>query len=170
VQGDTSWIMLYISRVPQQVNPIPGADDPTQPLGASDLRRVSYWLAGGGDSPLGLARQELTAVTSPDATAAVPPGIPDEASMVIAEEVKSLTFSYFDGTNWQDTWDGTVAGPDGSTPVGPPVCIAITLGIASGSVEGATEAEQGLKLYRHVVPILTANGASQPATSGTTTP
>jgi type II secretory pathway pseudopilin PulG len=169
VQGDTNWIMLYISRVPQPVNPIPGANDPTQPLGASDLRRVSYWLAGGGDSSLGLARQELTAVTSPDAMAAVPPGIPDEASMVIAEEVKSLTFSYFDGSAWQDTWDGTVAGPDGSTPVGPPLAIAITLGIALPGLEGSTQADQGLKLYRHVVPILTANGTSQPATSGTTT-
>ena len=169
VQGDTNSIMLYISRVPQPGNPIPGADDPTQPLGASDLRRVSYWLAGGGDSPLGLARQELTAVTSSDALSAVPPGIPDEASMVIAEEVKGLTFSYFDGTAWQDTWDGTAAGPDGSTPVGPPVAIAVTLGIALSSSDGSAEAEQAVKLYRHVVPILTANGTSQPATSGTTT-
>jgi hypothetical protein len=169
VQGDTNWIMLYISRVPQPVNPIPGAVDPTQPLGFSDLRRVSYWLAGGGDVPSGLARQELTAVTSADAMSAVPPNIPDEDSMVIAEEVKSLTFSYFDGTNWQDTWDGTVAGPDGSTPVGPPWAIAITLGIALPGLEGSTQADQGLKLYRHVVPILTANGTSQPATSGTTT-
>jgi type II secretory pathway pseudopilin PulG len=169
VQGDTNWIMLYISRVPQPVHPIPGSVDPTQPLGFSDLRRISYWLAGGGDSPLGLARQELTAVTSPDAMAAVPPGIPDEESLVIAEEVKSLTFSYFDGTNWQDTWDGTVAGPDGSTPVGPPLAIAVTLGIAPAGVEGSSETNQGLKMYRHVVPILTANGTSQPNTSGTTT-
>jgi hypothetical protein len=101
--------------------------------------------------------------------AAVPPGIPDEESMVIAEEVKSLSFSYFDGTNWLDTWDGTQPGPDGSTPVGPPLAIAVTLGIAPPGVEGSTQADQGLKLYRHVVPLVTANGISQPATSGTTT-
>jgi hypothetical protein len=161
--------MLYISRIPRELNPIPGADNLDQPL-VSDLRRVSYWLAGGSDSPLGLARQEVTAVTSDVAMAAVPPGIPDEASLVIAEEVKSLTFSYFDGTAWQDTWDGTAPGPDGSTPVGPPSAVAITLGIASPGSGSSTEPDQPLKLYRHVVPIVTANGVSQAATGGTTTP
>jgi hypothetical protein len=169
VQGDTNWIMLYISRVPRELDPVTGADNADQPLGLSDLRRVSYWLAGGADSPLGLARQEVTAVTSDQAMADVPPGIADEASMVIAEEVKSLKFSYFDGNSWQDTWDGTAAGPDGSTPLGPPLAIAITLGIASPS-SGAGEPEQPLKLYRHVVPIVTANGATQLTTGGSTTP
>jgi type II secretory pathway pseudopilin PulG len=167
VQGDTNWIMLYISRVPRDPNPSSAGDNGGQPS-ASDLRRVSYWLAGGGDNPLGLARQEVTMVTSDQAMADVPPGIPDEASHVIADEVKSLTFSYFDGTNWQDTWDGTAAGPDGSTPVGPPLAIAVTIGLASPTTEGATDADQPLKLYRHVVSIPTANGVSQPATSGTT--
>ena len=43
---------------------------------------------------------------------------------------------------------GTVAGPDGSTPIGPPLAIAITLGIALPGLEGSTQADQGLKLYR----------------------
>lgn len=168
VQGDTNWIMLYISRVPRELNPIPSADSDAQPS-VSDLRRVSYWLAGGGN-PLGLARQEVTMVTSDQAMADVPPSIPDEASKVIAEEVKSLSFSYWDGSAWQDTWDGTTPGADGSTPVGPPLAIAVTLGIASPSSESATNAEPPVKLYRHVVAIPTANGSTLPATSGTTTP
>jgi hypothetical protein len=169
VQGDTSWVMLYISRVPRELNPIPGADNPDQPMGLSDLRRISYWLAG-GSSPSGLARQELTAVTSADAMANVPPNIPDEDSLIIAPEVKSLTFSYWDGNAWQDTWDGTQAGPDGSTPVGPPLAIAVTLGIAPSGSDNNPGTDQPLKLYRHVVPILTANGVSQATTGGTTTP
>jgi len=44
--------------------------------------------------------------------------------------VKTLTFSYFDGTDWQDSWDGTQLGSDGMTPVGAPLAIAITIGIA----------------------------------------
>jgi hypothetical protein len=168
VQGDTSWIMLYISRVPRELTAVTDSDSEDQPL-SSDLRRVSYWLAGGADSPLGLARQEVAAVTSDQEMAVVPPGIPDEASMVIAEEVKSLQFSYFDGNAWQDTWDGTAAGPDGSTPVGPPLAIAITLGIASDSGSSGN-ADQPLKLYRHVVPLVTANGATQLTTGGTSTP
>ena len=132
VQGGTDTLMLYVSRVPRELNPIPGSDNnDVQPL-VSDLRRVSYWLAGGGSgNPLGLARQEVTMVTSDQAMADVPPGIANEESMVIAEEVKSLTFSYFDGSSWQDTWDGTTAGSDGTTPVGPPMLIAITIGIAA---------------------------------------
>jgi hypothetical protein len=169
VQGDTNSVMLYISRVPRELNPIPGADNPDQPMALSDLRRVSYWLAG-GSSPTGLARQEVTAVTSSDAVANTPPGIPDEDSLVIAPEVKSLSFSYWDGNAWQDTWDGTAAGPDGSTPVGPPVAIAITLGVATSGTESNTGSDQPLKLYRHVVSIPTANGVSQSATGGTTTP
>ncbi len=166
VQGDTNWIMLYISRVPRELNPIPGADTDAQPS-LSDLRRVSYWLAG-GSNPTGLARQEVTMVTSDQAMADVPPSIPDEASMVIADEVKSLTFSYWDGTAWQDSWDGTAPGADGNTPVGPPVAIAVTLGIATSGPDGSTNANQPLKLHRHVVFLATANGT--PATSGTSTP
>lgn len=169
VQGDTSWVMVYISRVPRELNPIPGSDNPDQPTGLSDLRRVSYWLAG-GSSPSGLARQEVTAVTSADAISNVPPNIPDEDSMVIAPEVKSLTLSYWDGTTWQDSWDGTQPGPDGTTPVGPPLAIAITLGLAPAGSENNTGGDQPLKTYRHVVPIGTANGVSQTATGGTTTP
>jgi hypothetical protein len=162
--------MVYLSRFPRELNLNPGADQSAQPL-LSDLRRVSYWLAGGGDSPLGLARQEVTAVTSSDAMSNVPPSIPGEESMVIAEEVKSLTFSYFDGTNWQDSWDGTVAGPDGSTPVGPPLAIAITVGLATPGSPSGSNTNPPLKLYRHVVPLATANGVTQlTTTGGTTTP
>jgi hypothetical protein len=170
VQGDTNWVMLYISRVPRELNPIPGSDNADQQMVVSDLRRVSYWLAG-GDSPSGLARQEITAVTSPDAISNVPPNIPDDDPTVVlmAPEVKSLTFSYWDGTTWQDTWDGTQPGPDGNTPVGPPLAIAVTLGIAPSGSENNTGSDQLLKQYRHVVPIITANGAIQLSTGGTTT-
>jgi prepilin-type N-terminal cleavage/methylation domain-containing protein len=168
VQGDTNWMMIYISRFPRELNLNPGADPTMEPL-VSDLRRVSYWLAGGGDSPSGLARQEVTAVTSSDAMSVVPPGIAGEDQMVIAEEVKSLTFSYFDGTNWQDSWDGTVPGPDGSTPVGPPMCIAITVGLATPNSPYNSNTDQPLKLYRHVVSLVTANGATQLTTTSSST-
>ena len=40
--------------------------------------------------------------------------------MIIASEVVGVAFRYFDGTAWQDTWDGSIMGTDGMTPVGPP--------------------------------------------------
>jgi prepilin-type N-terminal cleavage/methylation domain-containing protein len=170
VQGDPTTLILSCSRVPRDLNWLP-SNDPNNvaPTGASDLRRISYWLVASGDRGSGLARQEYRPVTSTDATTVLPPNIPDEASYVIAEEVKSLNFSYFDGSNWQATWDGTTPGPDGVTPIGPPVAIAVTIGVAAPSA-------QELKTYRHVVPIATANnlaqlgsgGTSSTSTSGTT--
>src|SRR5262249_50551375 len=143
-----------VSRVPREV--WASTDNPEI---VSDLRRVSYWVISGGDQPLGLARMEIKPVTSDDAQALVPPDVPDEQSYLIAEEVKSLTFSYFDGTSWQDTWDGTQPGADGVTPMGPPNAIAIVLGISRPGEKNPDPAN--LKYYRHVIAIPTANGTMQ---------
>ena len=87
---------------------------------------------------------------------------------LIAEEVKSLNFRYYDGTSYQDTWDGTQPGADGKTPQGPPLAIEITMKIA---VPGAgPDGQPKLKTYRHVVPILTANGATQATTTNPASP
>jgi hypothetical protein len=162
VQGDTGRLALPVSRFPREVNLTPDqlANIDALPL-VSDLRRITYWLAGGNsDSPFGLARQELKVVTTDDLDSIPPDNIPDETVFVIAEEVKSLTFSYFDGTNWNDTWDGTSTDQNGNGPIGPPVAIAITIGIYAPGVAGA-DPDTKLKYYRHVVAIQTANGTSQ---------
>ena len=159
VQGDSSTLTVYVTRVPREVlTPavMQGTDTPPE---TSDLRRVSYWLAG--DGSLGLARQELLLVTSDDATTTPPAGIANEADYVIAPEVRSLSFSYWDGANWQDSWDGTTAGSDGVTPIGPPLAIAVVLGIVPPGAGG----DAAVKTYRHVIPITTANGVVQQSTS-----
>jgi hypothetical protein len=131
---------------------------------------VSYWVASSG----GLARAEIKVSTSSDATSlgSGAPSNVDEAKCVLAPEVRSLQFSYFDGTNWQDSWDSTALGPDGVTPQGSPRAIAIVLGIVRPHRPGKPEE---VKTYRQVVPILTANGATQQnnttqPTGGGTTP
>jgi uncharacterized membrane protein YgcG len=147
LQGSSSSLTLYVSRVPPGAS---GSNGPTQPAGFSDQRRIVYWLVEGA----GLARQELTAVTSEDAmNGNVPSGMPSDPKQLIAKEVQSLQFQYFDGTNWQDSWDGAQVGPDGVTPIGPPLAVAITIGIVS---------EDGIdtKTYRHVAAIPTANSQS----------
>jgi hypothetical protein len=148
-----------VSRVPGDLNFTPNGQA-AQPV-SSDLRRITYWQAGGNDT-LGLARQEIKLATSDDAIITVPPDIPDEPSFVIAEEVKRLQFRYFDGTSWQDTWDATAAGSTG-TPLGPPLAIEITVGVASsGSNDLAPDSKPTWKTYRHVVAIPTANGTTPP--------
>ena len=170
VQGDNQHVVLYVSKFPRELNIVTDMASQDSQAAVSDLRRITYWLAGGADAPFGLARQEIKVVTSDDLMSAVPPDVPDEASFVIAEEIKSLQFRYFDGSSWQDSWDGTAAGADGSTPMGPPLAIEITVGVAPPGVNVADNPDS-LKTYRHVVALLTANGATQATTTsaGTTT-
>jgi hypothetical protein len=164
VQGDNSTLVLYVSRVPSEMDPSwQGSDVPM----VSDLRRITYWLSSSG-----LSRQEIKLATSDDAIG-VPSDLPDDASLVIAEEVKSVTFQYFDGSTWQDSWDGTQPpSAGGNNPQGPPVLVAVTLGlvIPGSSTESG---DPKVRTFRYVIPIPTANGAMNPnqtSSSGTTSP
>jgi prepilin-type N-terminal cleavage/methylation domain-containing protein len=150
VQGDNGRLALCTSQVPR----VAGPADPSGPPVNADVRRITYWLMGGGDKPLGLARQEIALVTSDDATS----DPPDDPALVIAGEVVDLKFQYYDGSAWQDSWDGTAAGPDGQTPMGPPLAVAISLTVRTP--DGA-----GTKTYRRVVVIQTANGTPQQTTN-----
>jgi len=161
VIGNASELHLYMSRVPGEVfSPQP------EELGGitCDLRRVSYWLASEGEG--GLCRMEVRLVTSDDGVA---PSVPsDSEKYLMAPEVKSLEFSYFDGSEWTSSWDSTAAGPDGVTPIGSPRAIRITMGVVPPGKTG--NAEQELKYYRHVVAVPTANGTqTQDNTEGGTT-
>jgi hypothetical protein len=163
VQGDSSTLTVYMTKVPRELfapSVMQGTDTPPE---TSDLRRVTYWLAG--DGSLGLARQELLLVTSDDAANVPPNGIDNEADYVVAPEVRSLQFSYWDGANWQDSWDGTTAGSDGVTPIGPPLAIAVVIGI----VPPSAGSDVAPKTYRHVIPITTANGVIQQSSSSSGT-
>src|SRR5216683_1045191 len=50
LQGDSGRLILWVSRISADLN-----QAQTSPAVSSDLRRITYWLAGGG-SPVGLAR------------------------------------------------------------------------------------------------------------------
>jgi prepilin-type N-terminal cleavage/methylation domain-containing protein len=157
VQGDSTSLNLYLARVPREALP---TDASVTPPIVSDLRRVSWWLPTSG-----LARQEVNIETSVDALDNLPPGIPDEDSYVIAPEVKNVQFQYFDGTDWQDTWDCTTLGADNVTPIGPPVAIAITLDIENPQ-DGVHDDDPPTKRYRHVVACYGANGTTPQPTNG----
>src|SRR5262249_20194455 len=79
VQGSSDRLTLFLSRVPRELswgsNSSPA--DAQAPV-VSDLRRVPYWLAGSANQPLGLARQEISLVTSDDALSSMPPDGPGE--------------------------------------------------------------------------------------------
>jgi prepilin-type N-terminal cleavage/methylation domain-containing protein len=152
VQGGPATLTLYLSQLPTEL-------DTSRAEILSDLRLVSYWLATDGTRPLGLVRREFKQVTADQATGS--PFAADSATEgvhMMAEEVQSLQFRYFDGTNWVDTWDGSATGPDGLTPIGPPQLIEITMEILGPESDNRSWGQPSLKVYRHVVPILTADG------------
>ncbi len=152
---------IFTSKVPRDAIRARGSDTPVNI--SSDTRRISYWLVGDSGNGLGLAKQEVQQVTSDDAVQNYPPGIDNENSFIIADEVRSLTFSYFDGTNWSDTWFSTDMGADGVTPTGPPVAVSIEI-----ELPGTGGPDVPPKRYRHFVAIITANGTTPaPQTNST---
>ena len=155
VQGGPTSLTLYISQLPSEL-------DRSRVETLSDLRLVSYWVATDGSRPLGLVRREFAQVTADQASSASVEANPStEGAHMMAEEVQSLQFRYFDGTNWVDTWDGSATGPDGLTPLGPPMLIEIKMGILAPSGDNHSWGQPNLKFYRHVVPILTADGMAR---------
>jgi prepilin-type N-terminal cleavage/methylation domain-containing protein len=161
IQGDNSTLNIYMTKVPREAF---GATTNDAGIITSDLRRISYWLADGG-----LARSEAKVITSSDVVNNQTMGSgEDAAKAVIAPEVKSLAFRYFDGTTWEDTWDSTATGSDGVTPMGSPRLIEVTLEIAGKAARPGQEAK--VKKYVHVIAVQTASGPDPTTTGGGATP
>ncbi len=156
--GDQQSLKLFVSRVPR----LSGAS--LGPSGVADVNNVEsdqklivYWLAGGqgGGRASGLARYEVALST------ATPEGLPsvvgsgDESRYVIAPEVTSVSFSYFDGSGWSSSWDSREIGPDEATPIGPPMAIAIEFELETPGLRGADPTH---RKFRHVINVPTASG------------
>ncbi|HEV3142272.1 MAG TPA: type II secretion system protein GspJ [Gemmataceae bacterium] len=127
LQGDNSTCTVFQTRMTRKVvNPPDDGTNGQNPY-AADVWRVSYFLSDGG-----LARQETRMVTSddvdnpPDGTVV---NTDSTVTKILAPEVKSVQFQYFDGSQWQDSWDGSQPGTDGVTPQGPPMAVQVTLEI-----------------------------------------
>ncbi len=159
-------LTLWVARVPDYVNVSDDQSGNAPPL-PSDIRRIDYWL----DPDNGLVRYESMWVTSDNVSTLYGPPTPDPTAYpdpklyYIAPEVTSLMFEYWDPTNlvWQSQWDGSVVGPDGLTPTGPPGAIRVTMTLKAGA--GESEDKQ----YVQVIPIQTAPGSTLTSTSTTTT-
>jgi hypothetical protein len=175
VQGQTNQLTIFTSRLPMDVinsylNPATSAN----PMLGSDLRRIDYWIGSNADGT-GLCRKEFNTATSTDAMTMQLADPNTDPLMLVAEEVRSLQFRYWDGTEWLDTWDSTQPGLDGVTQQGPPLAIEITISIPKPGIEADKAGEQNLQHFRHVVSIPAGNGTTtQPqittvGPSGTTT-
>jgi prepilin-type N-terminal cleavage/methylation domain-containing protein len=162
VIGTDKQFSVFVARTPDSA----GFDPNVQ--GRADLRRITYWMNPNG----GLCRQEKPWVTSEGVRNSVHPDTANEDGDVIASEVKDVTFEYFDGSSWTGSWDGSILGPDGVTPTGPPRAVKATL-----TLEFAPSRPNQPPITRtvsHVIPIRAAAGTYTPTlldpyTEGATT-
>jgi prepilin-type N-terminal cleavage/methylation domain-containing protein len=157
--------MLQISNYRVQTAPpgiLTGTVDPNLEV-ISDLRRVTYWLSQDGNGTAGLSRYEFRQGTA-DAINQDPTTLPDQQKSIIAKEVLSITFEYWDGTQWNQQWDGTELCSDEVTPAGPPVAIRITMTLRRNANRGKgpvdPAADQG-PTFQHVVAMPSANFFNQ---------
>ena len=161
--GDDTHLTVFVSRTPSALGDANTffQSDPTSSAAAagmgSDLRRVTYWLSGGG---IGLCRQERPWVTADGVWNSSDPDKSDEEGDVIADEVTSATFEYFDGTAWQTSWDGSTLGGDGVTPQGPPRAVRVTLSLEIPSSQPGVPPTS--RTVSQVIPIRTAPGLNTP--------
>jgi hypothetical protein len=109
----------------------------------------------------GLAYQELMQATSNDLNT-VPPDVSADSYRIMASEVKDVIFQYFDGVNWQDSWDGTtLGGPTGEIPIGPPSAIKITLTLSRKGADNNDLPDDQLPRYPYLVAIPSGNNFPQ---------
>ena len=154
VIGTGDQLTIYAARVAGVGKDV---DDTGEHPNAADARRVTYWM-----TDKGLARQELPWVTSQQAQNSTDPDIEDgkeEKDYVIAEEVTRVAFEYWDGSAWQETWDGRDTNADGKTLRGPPMAIRVHFWLR---LPGPNPGETVEKEYRHTIAIRAAAG---PATA-----
>lgn len=143
--GTANQLTLFVSRVPPSLTGADMAFDPRP-----DLRRVIYYLGSNG----GLCRQERPWVTADGVRNSVDPDLATESLDRIAPEVTDVLFEYFDGGSWASQWTGSDATTDGTTPIGPPRAVRVTLTIQP---PGGTP-----RTIKHVIPLRAAVGLAAP--------
>jgi prepilin-type N-terminal cleavage/methylation domain-containing protein len=155
VKGESDHVSIFLTRMSRSIVYPPDTSTGTPPA-TSDVVRITYFL----DSDKGLCREEILQASS-DLVDQAPTAFidGDDHYRIVAGEVKSFDVSYYDGTNWQSSWDGSTPGPDGKTPQGPPRCIEVTIGM---QMPGSDTTQT----FKHTISFPTAPGPSSQGTSG----
>jgi hypothetical protein len=81
--------------------------------------------------------------------------VSDPGSHVIAPEVTKFSLEYFDGSEWQTSWDGTELDFNSSLPMGPPALIAINITISTPTGRSGEKMKE--TSFRQVVAVQSAN-------------
>jgi len=146
VYGDAQSLVLHTSRPARQALFVSQTDSSSEIQ--SDLLSISYFLANAGSEGLagvvgdrfresvgqgndtqGLARLEGDRLSMSNADESGDLEQLAEQSQLLAPEIGSLQFQYFDGTDWLEVWDSIEYGTV-------PQAVKVTIGFRSDEVEG----------------------------------
>ncbi len=144
--GDAESLVLHTSRPARQALFISQVDNEAELQ--SDLLSISYFLANSGSEGLagvvgdrfresagqenraqGLARLEGDRLAMSNADESGEVEQLADHSQLLAPEVSSLQFRYFDGTDWLEVWDSIEYGTV-------PQAVKVTIGFRNDDVEG----------------------------------
>lgn len=182
VYGDSQSLVLHTSRPARQpllLSSNSGAT--TAPNVRSDLLSVSYFLAvagagglqgaagdqfrntsGGGEDVQGVARLEGDRLSMSMADQAADLEQMASQSELLAPEISSLQFQYFDGTDWLELWDSTEYGTV-------PQAIRVTIGFRSDLQQTALESvNEKINGYNNTYSMVIALPLALPAVLQTT--
>ena len=167
VQGTGNYLTIFATKAPYAATQAATGMSSEQALDC-DLRRITYWVdISGGHEHGGLYRQEIGRQNGDSVTdlnllsSSMPPDASDPYSTLIAKGVLEVTFEYYDGMQWTDTWDGTSVNTyDEVTPIGPPVAVAINIKIARRRRE-AGEPPSDPKTYRSFRQVVSDSHGNQ---------
>lgn len=182
VYGDSQSLVLHTSRPARQpllLSSNSGAT--TAPSVRSDLLSVSYFLAvagagglqgaagdqfrntsGGGEDVQGVARLEGDRLSMSMADQAADLEQMASQSELLAPEISSLQFQYFDGTDWLELWDSTEYG---TVPQAIKVTIAFRSDLQQTALESVNEKING---YNNTYSMVIALPLALPAVLQTT--
>ncbi|WP_417375065.1 hypothetical protein [Gimesia maris] len=146
VFGDAQSLVLHTSRPGRQ--PLLISNTGSSSAMQSDLLSVSYFLAVAGaeglqgavgdqyrntattgQSTQGLARLEGDRLAMSMADGSADVQVLAQQSQLLAAEISSLQFQYFDGTDWLEVWDSIEYGTV-------PQAIKVTIGFQNENIEG----------------------------------
>jgi prepilin-type N-terminal cleavage/methylation domain-containing protein len=160
--GDATSVVLSVS-LPRSHATYAAVSDGPIGLPTSDLKSVTYLLAGpgmsalaqavadrfpdsnsGGSTIVGLSRIEGDRLMLAQADAVADVETIASEAQLLAREIKSLQFQYTDGLDWYDSWDSTIYGSL-------PRAVRITVSFQELDTAAISGGSQPAKLYQLVV-------------------
>jgi len=180
VFGDAQSLVLHISRPGRQ--PLFVSSNGGSSAMQSDLLSVSYFLAIAGaeglqgavgdqyrstattgQSTQGLARLEGDRLAMSMADGSADIQALAQQSQLLAAEISSLQFQYFDGSDWLEVWDSIEYGTV-------PQAIKVTIGFQNENIEGLEKvANEKINGFENKFSMVIALPLALPSTLQTTT-